>query len=297
MSQPTADTMSDVAYESGLECAGVHQRGFGGDWAVGVRESHNALLHCVVRGGAVLTGVGEPTWLGTGNIAVLPHSVPHTLASNEETAEAGAEELPDPADGEVDSTAVDDLVETVVLTMPFVLAARQPDEAYPIQPILRVLDVPHPEVIEMTLLVSKLCLLPGPGDRYVARRLAEAVLTKVVVQLAGPEEDRFGVFGMFASQGVKAALAAVQGNLAHPWSVGELADIAGMGRRRFVAEFRDVVGTGVQDYVQLGRIRQAEELVRRGAAKVGDVAEAVGFRSQAAFARAFKRVTGHAVGH
>ncbi len=291
-----SDPLSDIAAASGLASGGVLQRGLSGAFALAIPAATHAVVHAVVRGKAVVAGIGDaPVELSAGQIAVMPHQTAHTIADVWPTrAKAQDEEQPDA--GTIRSTGATEAVETVLLTLPFFLPGRGEPAASKVLPMLKVLRVPNPELLEMVLLISKLAVMPGPGDHYVACRLAEAVLTKMMQQLAGAEEDRFGLFAVFASVGVKAALAAVRVDPARPWSVGELADIAGMSRAEFLASFQDTVGTGVQDFLTTRRVRFAETLLRTGAATVDELSQRAGFRSGGSFRRAFERITGHAPG-
>jgi|GEM_PF-1851636 len=289
-----SDPLSDVAAASGLMCTGVLQRGLSGAFSVALPVATHAVVHAVVRGKAVIAGVeDQPVELGEGQIAVLPHQTAHTLAdawpSSATPTEDGNTDV-----GTTRSIDVSDVAETVLITMPFFLPSRNEHPIAKVKPMLQLLQVPHPELIEMVLLVSKLALLPGPGDHYVACRIAEGVLTKTLQQLAGAEEDRFGVFAMFASTGLKTALAAINRDPARPWSVGELAEIAAMPRGQLVSEFHDAVGQGVQDFIATRRIRFAESLLRSGQVSLDQIAERAGFRSDGSFRRAFEHVTGHA---
>jgi AraC-like DNA-binding protein len=77
-----------------------------------------------------------------------------------------------------------------------------------------------------------------------------------------------------------------------PWSLEDLADLAGMSRTRFAAHFRAVVGKTSIDYLTLWRMTIARQLLAKGK-PVKSVANAVGYDSAAAFSRMFARVTGH----
>ena len=289
-----SDPLSDVASASGLCSAGVIQRGLRGAFAVALPPASHALLHCVVRGKAIIAGVqDEPVELRAGQIAVLPHQTPHTIADRWPTS--ATEEADEPTDtGTIASIGVaEQTVDTLLLTLPFILPSRIEHPVARVRPMLEILDVPHPQVVEMVLLISKLALLPGPGDHYVACRLAEAVLTKVLQGLARAEEDRFGVFAMFASAGVRAALVAVQADPTRAWSIGELAELAKLPRGEFLAQWHDTVGASVTDFIATRRVRLAETLLRTGAATIDNLAERVGFRSEGTLDRAFLRITGH----
>ena len=65
-----------------------------------------------------------------------------------------------------------------------------------------------------------------------------------------------------------------------------------MSRSAFSARFTELVGEPVMSYVARWRMHVAVAALRDEGATVGQLADRLGYRSEAAFARAFKRVTG-----
>lgn len=253
-------------------------------------------MHVVLRGEAVVAGPdGEPRRLGPGGAAVFADLVPHTVASAWPIADAALIERP--AAALVSGTTanygskVGVQAPTVLMTMPFVTPGRVASETEaPVDKPMGVLEGSTGDLLELILLASKLVLLPGLGDRYVACRLSEAVLAKVLQRLAGAESDSLGLFAAFASVGVKTALQAIEGDVSRAWTVGELAKLAGMSRRAFTHAFSDTVGVEVADFVAMRRIRAVESMVASGRATVGEAATAAGFRSRSALSGAVRRV-------
>ena len=80
---------------------------------------------------------------------------------------------------------------------------------------------------------------------------------------------------------------------AHPWTLDELADMAGMSRARFAVNFREAVGLTPLDYLTDWRMSIAQNLLKLGR-PIKSVAAAVGYQSQAALARVFAKRIGHA---
>jgi AraC-like DNA-binding protein len=91
---------------------------------------------------------------------------------------------------------------------------------------------------------------------------------------------------------MRAALQAVEDDVGRSWSVGELAEIAGMSRAQFKSEFAATVGTNVRDFIDMRRLRLAESRLVTGLAGVGELAGEVGFRSKASFQNAVKKLGG-----
>ena len=284
-----SDPLSDVARASGARCAYVEQWSFNGPWGVRYPGSKHAVVHCMVRGEAVVEGLGDTAVrIPEGGMLLLPRDVPHTIASHLPIDDAHlVEHDGDLPDGTVHNYAPGGQVDARLMTLPFDLPACETEE----RSITghAVVDEPDADLLEIVLLASKLVLMPGVGDRYVAARLAEAILGKVLVRAAGAQDDRFGMFGMFASLGVRSALKAIEGDPAYAWTLGELAEIAGMPRSAFKAEFRSTIGVPLSEYLQLRKLRRCQTLIADQMMAVTDAVAAAGFRSRASFMSAVRR--------
>jgi AraC-like DNA-binding protein len=77
-----------------------------------------------------------------------------------------------------------------------------------------------------------------------------------------------------------------------PWTVESLAEAAGMSRTAFAVRFKELLGQTPLEYVTEWRMQKAMQLLQRRDKKLIDVARSVGYESDAAFSKAFKRVVG-----
>ena len=77
-----------------------------------------------------------------------------------------------------------------------------------------------------------------------------------------------------------------------PWTVESLAEAAGMSRSAFAARFKELLGQTPLEYVTGWRMQRAMRLLAQRDKKLIDVARSVGYESDAAFSKAFKRVVG-----
>jgi len=78
--------------------------------------------------------------------------------------------------------------------------------------------------------------------------------------------------------------------------VATLASKVGMSRSTFAGRFAELVGEPPLHYVTRWRMQKAAALLREGSATLGDIADRVGYESEAAFSKAFKRWVGSAPG-
>jgi AraC-like DNA-binding protein len=87
-------------------------------------------------------------------------------------------------------------------------------------------------------------------------------------------------------------IAKMHENPGRPWTVLSLADSAGMSRAAFARRFRDVVGTGPLEYLTRWRMLVAVEKMEDSAEGLLAVAQSLGYGSESAFGKAFRRVMG-----
>jgi AraC-like DNA-binding protein len=74
------------------------------------------------------------------------------------------------------------------------------------------------------------------------------------------------------------------------WTVETLAAACGMSRSAFASRFKELVGETPLEYLTSWRMQKAAALLQKGDRKLVDVARSVGYDSDAAFSKAFKRV-------
>lgn len=85
------------------------------------------------------------------------------------------------------------------------------------------------------------------------------------------------------------ALHLISSDLAADWSVERLAHKVGMGRSSFAARFSAQVGRTLTEVIAERRMQYAVELLQQGDLKISELSERVGYRSEAAFSRRFRR--------
>ena len=104
-----------------------------------------------------------------------------------------------------------------------------------------------------------------------------------------------GWLGALSDPHVGPALRAIQQTPDRPWTIEALGTEAGLGRSAFAARFREAVGEPPMRHVTRWRMYRAGQLLRDGGT-LAETAGAVGYESEAAFSRAFRRWTGRTPG-
>jgi AraC-like DNA-binding protein len=133
-----------------------------------------------------------------------------------------------------------------------------------------------------------------PGAENVLSRLSELMfvesIRRYLERLPSPER---GWLAGLRDPIVGHALAAMHGAPSEAWTVERLARLAGTSRSVLAERFTDMVGHPPMQYLALWRMQLASRLLTDGG-QVAEVASAVGYESEAAFSRAFKKLVGHA---
>jgi AraC-like DNA-binding protein len=133
----------------------------------------------------------------------------------------------------------------------------------------------------------------APGSGVVATRLAEVLFIQILrAHIAlRPERNKGWLRAVFDPQ-LGTALNAIHNRVNTPWTVESLAEAAGMSRSAFAARFKELLGQTPLEYVTGWRMQKAMQLLEQRDKKLIDVARSVGYESDAAFSKAFKRVVG-----
>lgn len=135
-----------------------------------------------------------------------------------------------------------------------------------------------------------------PGGAAVVSRLAELLFIQVLRAWIERDGERIGPISAIRDPRLGRALRGLHERPARAWTVAMLARLAGMSRTSFAALFHERVGVAPMQYLARWRIEKAKVALRSASGGVAEIAEAVGYQSESAFCRAFKRHVGVAPG-
>ncbi|MEO6600250.1 MAG: AraC family transcriptional regulator [Polyangiaceae bacterium] len=275
-------------------------------WGIQIRAGEDAKFHVVLEGHArlLVEGSDEPIELSAGDIVALPHGHAHSLIDDPGvTATQPLEELlvcRARGDGSVFRVGGGGESATIV-------SGRFRFEDRRNNPLLSVL----PPVITLKGEVGKsiLWLEPTlkfiaceaasgrPGSQTVIARLADVLFIQIVRgHLASLPANGSGWLGALADAQIGAALGHIHQSPEQDWTVQSLASKVAMSRSAFASRFMRLVGEPPLSYVTRWRMQKAAGMLREGKQTLAQVAAQVGYDSEAAFSKAFKRAVGSAPG-
>lgn len=131
------------------------------------------------------------------------------------------------------------------------------------------------------------------GAETVLTRMAELMFIEVLRRhLEELPDSRSGWLAGLSDDVVGTALARIHERPAHPWTLAALARATASSRSVLAERFSELVGVPPMLYVTRWRLQLAAEQLARSTTKVATIAARVGYASEAAFSRAFKRETG-----
>ncbi len=247
-----------------------------------------------VRSGRVVVEIeGQvPVPLEPGGIAILPRNDPHLLASRSGLPPADANDVGwITADG-VHRVSAGTEGPKAEVWCGFLGTAKS--SAHPLLDALPPLLTINVDGREADWLDSSMRFLaeqqPSPD---IVARLAELFLTQAIreyVDVMPP--DSTGWLKGLADPAVSRALSVIHKRYAEELDVDGLAREAGVSRTVLGERFTELIGEPPMRYCARWRMRMAANLLRDGKANAANVAFAVGFQSEAAFNRAFKREFG-----
>lgn len=129
------------------------------------------------------------------------------------------------------------------------------------------------------------------GKQLILDRLCDVLVVQVIRHAIETGQVATGMLAGLADASLARALIVMHDEPSSPWSLEQLAKIAGMSRSKFARHFHEVVGTTPADYLAGWRIVLAQSLLEKDM-PVKTVALDVGYGSQPAFTKAFTSRTG-----
>jgi AraC-like DNA-binding protein len=132
-----------------------------------------------------------------------------------------------------------------------------------------------------------------PGGEIAITRLADVLLILAIRSwIAGDPAAQTGWLGALRDPQIGRSLAAIHREPRRVWTLDALAAEVAMSRSAFAARFTELVGEPAMRYVARFKMQLAEAALKEEAARIGELASRLGYQSEAAFSRAFKRVIG-----
>ncbi len=131
-----------------------------------------------------------------------------------------------------------------------------------------------------------------PGAEVMLKRLTELLFIQVIrLWIDQQTEVPVGWVGALRDQPISAALGLIHQSPERRWTVKELAEAAALSRSAFSARFTELVGEPPVTYLTRWRMLRATRLLKNEV-RTETIADLLGYESDAAFRKAFKREIG-----
>jgi AraC-like DNA-binding protein len=153
-------------------------------------------------------------------------------------------------------------------------------------------DLPHQIQMLVNMMAAEAATMAVGGETVIAHLADIIVIQALRYWLEHAPEASKGWLGALKDPKIGKALAAMHAHPESPWTVDQLAQQAGMSRSGFSARFSEVIGTSAKQYLTEWRMSLARIRILQSQVTLGDLAEELGYQSEAAFSRAYKRVFG-----
>jgi AraC-like DNA-binding protein len=277
-------------------CKHMHGRG---SWAIRFHDESNVVFGLVAAGSCYFDLPGsESRPLGTGDFVLMTAPSDWVLRNGAPVVPVNIERADKGSPGSVvlfgDSSSGDqftrvigghfsfDPVNADLLTdllPPVVVVRSDNDAASRLSSILRLID---DEVSS-----------DRPARQTMLGRLLEAMLLETLrTQVGKGDVVRTGLLEGLADPKIALALRAVHADVQRGWTVGTLANCAGMSRSAFAERFSQRVGVTPIEYLLKWRMALAKDALRFSGRSLSEIALAIGYGSSSAFSTAFSRVVG-----
>jgi len=134
---------------------------------------------------------------------------------------------------------------------------------------------------------------PQPGGSLIAQQLAYSMLIQALrLHLADTANAGPGWLAALSDKHMSVAITSMHNDPGYPWTLQSLAERVGMSRSVFALRFRDTVGTTPMEYLTRWRMLLAAERMKESSDGLSAIAQSLGYESESAFGKAFRRVMG-----
>ncbi|MCZ6666298.1 MAG: AraC family transcriptional regulator [Gammaproteobacteria bacterium] len=295
------DILSDILQSMKLRGTVYFRASFHAPWGMEIPAGQFANFHIVTDGSCWLRNNLDSSLyeLRRGDIAIFPHGACHTLACSpdaetvpattlfEQTQRSAADGIIFGGDGqrttslicghfEYDKKLTHPLFDTLD-DLILVTAGSSPQQDF---------------ISTAAKLAAQVSNAAAPGVNAIVDRLAEALFIQAMAAYVEQREDGASFLAALSDRQISAALTLLHEDIARTWTLSNLAEAAAMSRSHFAERFRTLVGEPPMVYLARWRMIRARELLAETRRPIVDISCAVGYRSEFAFAKAFKKIVG-----
>jgi AraC-like DNA-binding protein len=275
-----APALEALLLQSNLRVDIVAELQYCGSWFLDEPRYHCGLFHLVGEGACQVESqaIDHPMTLEAGDLVVLPHGDPHCLRPT------------------APSTPDDAATSLICGELHFPSHARHP-LSHALPPCFAVRSREAGDTFRrLASMMVEVSQSMQAGRQVLLNKLADTLFALAVCDYASRAADRHGLFAALADARICKVLHAVHETPGEPWTMQSMAALACMSRSAFAERFTQLMRMPPMQYVTQWRVSVAEKMLRERKLSVATIAERLGYGSEAAFRRLYKRVSGTSPG-
>ncbi|MCB1949768.1 AraC family transcriptional regulator [Nitrosomonas sp.] len=253
-----------------------------GDWRLVQHSDGEACFHLSTQGGFILDVPSYGNWLvDEGDLVIFPKELPHTMVPVDSFS-GPQQHLSIPESQDIPGTSM--LCGRVTFLH---RGSQQLLNALPAVFVIRMTDN-TPWLLRLNDMMLEESLASTKQANAILNRLTELLMSYALRHFVEQEPRSNGVLALYSHRHISRAIKAIHEQPAETWSLAALAGIANMSRTRFAETFKRVSGWSPMQYLAWWRMQLAWSLLHSGK-HVANVADEVGYKSEAAFSRVFRK--------
>lgn len=274
------DALSDILRLLNLRASVYFHSTFCGSWKLESTDEHLSTFHLVARGSCqlIIPSLNKQLNLQGGDLIILPRNVSHSI--KEESAEACSDEQR--------------LTSLICGYFDFQQQPRNPVlEAMP-----DYVHIKSEDLVESSILNDVLRFMAHetdaglPGADVIVDKLSEVLFIYAIRAHIQQDDVKTGYLKLLMDEKLRSVIKQVHEKPEQQWSVGSLAEYAGMSRSSFASYFHEKSSITPMQYVTSFRMHYACKALEETQQSVAQIAGKTGYTTEASFRKAFKNYFG-----
>ena len=254
-----------------------------GSFAEPERACAHGMFHLIDEGSCVVDFArgGGSIGLNSGDLVMFPHGAAHTLRS--------------PPDSNA-GPAANRFTSILCGEFEFATGRRNPIlDALPEWIVVRE-EESHQQFRHLARLMAHEARQESFGRQLVLDKLADALFVMALRHHIASASERRGLIAALIDPRMARVLEAMHAEPGRQWTVAMLAELAHQSRTAFAQHFNEVLGVSPYQYLTEWRMAEALRLLADPKSSAATIAEKLGYQTEAAFRRAFKKIHGYGPG-
>jgi AraC-like DNA-binding protein len=288
------DVLSDIFDAVRLRGKVYFQLDYSPPWGVRMERGPLAIFHVVARGSCFFwtTGMDDPILLSAGDVVALPRGDAHWVADDPAAAMASGRRLLEAYREGRQLFGGERVAATLVCGHVELDRSFDHPLMRQLPPLIHVRGADRSEhgwLRAVASVIVEETRAMRPGYSAIVDRLSEVLFLHLHRAHLLEADSPGGYWAALSDPQINRALSLIHESPQARWTLESLAGRVGMSRTAFAVRFRESVGMPPMHYLAHWRMHKARELLRDPEPTLAAVAKMVGYGSEAAFIRAFRR--------